>query len=170
MNKGKALGDYSRKELDSLPERGWNEDIGEFDSLIILPLRGLHESGFRKMDFVAVKDNTPFCRLSGCSDVIHIDGIGGRGEWRGEGGIPSSVIPKGWSIDCLKKSGLLRLFCAYSCSIKAGLALSSFEVFGVTPIVLSKINVATSDPSFFNRITIFVKKIINNIPWKKNLD
>jgi len=130
MNKEKALGDYSRKELESLPERGWNEDIGEFDSLIILPLRGMHESGFRKMDFVAVKENTPFCRLSGCSDVIHIDGIGGYGEWRG-GGIPSSVIPKGWSMDCLKKSGLLRLFCAYSCNLKANPALSSFEIFGV---------------------------------------
>lgn len=124
--KVKALGDYSRKELDSLPEREWNEDIGEFDSLIILPLRSMHESGFRKMDFVAVKDRTPFCKLSGCSDVLHIDGIGGYGRWVED--IPKSISPKGWSIDCLKKSGLLRLFCDRKLTTYP--ALSSFGVFG----------------------------------------
>ncbi len=124
--KVKALGDYSRKEFDSLPERKWSEDIGEFDSLIILPLRKIHESGFRKMDFVAVKNSTPLCKLSGCSDVINIDGIGGYGKWNND--IPVSVSPKGWSVDCLKKSGLLRLFCERK--LTANPALSSFEVFG----------------------------------------
>lgn len=28
---------WTKKELEALPTREWNEDIGEFDSLIILP-------------------------------------------------------------------------------------------------------------------------------------
>ena len=72
---------WTKKELESLPAREWNEDIGEFDSLIILPTKHLHDSGFWCMDFVAVKGSEPFCRLSGCSDVIHIDGIGGYRDW-----------------------------------------------------------------------------------------
>ncbi len=45
----------TRKELESLPIRERNEDIGEFCGLIILPTRRKHDSGFRCMDFVAVK-------------------------------------------------------------------------------------------------------------------
>jgi hypothetical protein len=75
--------------------------------------------------FVAVKDGNPICRLSGCSDVIHIDGIGGGGK---NYDFKTPLLPKAWSIDCLKKSGLLQIFCC-SCSLRAGLALSSFELF-----------------------------------------
>jgi hypothetical protein len=118
---------WSKKELEALPERKWDEEIGEFDSLIILPTRYMHDSGFRCMDFVAVKGKEPFCRLSGCSDVIHIDGIGGYGEWKGN--LPTVIPPKGWSIDCLKKSGLLRLFS--DGKLKAGRALSSFDLYAL---------------------------------------
>lgn len=118
---------WTKKELEALPAREWNEDIGEFDSLIILPTKHLHDSGFWCMDFVAVKGNEPFCRLSGCSDVIHIDGIGGYGEWKQN--VPTVIPPKGWSIDCLKKSKLLRLFS--DGKLKAGRALSSFVLYAV---------------------------------------
>jgi len=118
---------WSRKEFEVLPERKWDEEIGEFDSMIILPTKHIHDSGFRCMDFVAVKGKEPFCRLSGCSDVIHIDGIGGYGEWKGN--VPTVTPPKGWSIDCLKKSGLLRLFS--DGKLKAGRALSSFELYAL---------------------------------------
>jgi hypothetical protein len=120
---------WTRKEFEALPCRGWNEDIGEFDSLIILPKRNIHDSGFRCLDFIAVKDNVPFIRLSGCSDVIHIDGIGGMGKnWlKRYGKIPDAVPPSNWSIDCLKTSGLLRMFTHRK--LLAGEALSSFEIF-----------------------------------------
>lgn len=109
------MSDYNnwpRKRFEELPARSWNEDIGEFDSLIILPMRQRHDSGYRCMDFVAVKDNEPFCRLSGCSDVIHIDGIGGYGHnWLDTySGVPHLVPPSGWNIDCLPVSGLLRMW------------------------------------------------------------
>lgn len=125
----KQIEDMKRSEFEALPSRNWNEDIGEFDSLIILPKRHLHDSGYRCMDFVAVRDFKPVCRLSGCSDVIHIEGIGGLGyRWLERfGEYPKSVKPIGWSIDCLRTSGLLRLFTGRK--MLAGEALSSFEVF-----------------------------------------
>lgn len=121
---------WTRKELEALPSREWHEDVGEFRALIILPSKRLHDSGYRIMDFVAVdKDNVPFIKLSGCSDVIHIDGIGGYGKYwinkrRSEFG---KIESKGWNIDCLRKSGLLRIFS--SGYLTAGDALSSFELF-----------------------------------------
>lgn len=118
-----------RREFEALPDREWNKDIGEFDSLIILPSRRLHDSGYRCLDFVAVKGDTPICKLSGCSDVIHIDGFGGFGfDWLHRyNGCPHLVPPIGWSIDCLAKSGLFRLF--HHGKMVAGSTLSSFEIY-----------------------------------------
>ena len=108
--KKKPYTEWTRKELEALPLRKWNENIGIFQSIIILPKRSIHDSGFRHMDFVAVKEQIPFCRLSGCSDVLHIDGIGGFGQWDVATGIPTTKPIVAWSIDCLPKSGLLRFF------------------------------------------------------------
>ena len=129
----KDVNEMTRKELESLPHRKWNESI-EFDSMVILPGRAkdLHDSGFRCMDFVACRGAEPICRLSGCSDVIHIEGIGGLGkDWLEiHGTIPRHIRPVGWNIDCLKKSGLLRLF-TDCCKMECGPSLSSFEVFSL---------------------------------------
>ena len=112
-----------KKEFWELPKRKWNENIGPFESLVILPTCDYHDSGYRCMDFVAVdKDMYPICRLSGISDVIEIDGIGGHGEiFAGQ-----LTTVKGWKIDCLP-CGYLRLFA--SGTLTCGEALSSFEVF-----------------------------------------
>ena len=91
---------------------------------------GLHDSGYRCMDFVAInKDDEPICKLSGCSDVIHIEGIGGYGyKWLEKyDGVPKKIDPFGWNIDCLPKSGLLRLFNRET--IVCGAGLSSFEIY-----------------------------------------
>jgi hypothetical protein len=127
----KNINEMTRKEFEALPCREWNEDIGEFNSMVILPKRKKHDSGYRCMDFVAVKnDNTTLCRLSGCSDVIHIDGIGGYGDnWLNKyTTVPKLIPPSGWSIDCLPKSGLLRIWPSSNKMI-CGLPLSSFEVY-----------------------------------------
>lgn len=129
----KSVEYWTRKEFESLPCREWNQDIGEFNSLVILPTKDIHDSGFRQMDFVAVKGTTPICRLSGCSDVIHIDGIGGYGyRWIERTTDRMKVDAKGWCIDCLKTSGLLRIFS--DGHLKAGEALSSFDLFTVGPL------------------------------------
>lgn len=126
--------EMTRKDFEVLPHRKWNEEI-EFNSLIILPGRpkDKHDSGYRCMDFVAVIDDVPKCLLSGCSDVIHVDGIGGYGfNWTSKySGVPVLIPPSGWSIDCLPKSGLLRMW-PHSGKMRCGDALSSFEIFSLS--------------------------------------
>ncbi len=130
----KDVTQMTRKEFDALPHRGsWDEEV-VCTSIVILPgrSRDMHDSGYRCMDFVAVDGNKPICRLSGCSDVIHIDGIGGYGL----GGIcknfGKSRDNSAWSIDCLPKSGLLRLWPTAKPFVKPGCALSSFDLFAVS--------------------------------------
>ena len=125
----KDINKMTRKELEAVPfKESWNSDVIEFNSLVILPLRKIHDSGFRCMDFVAVLKNEPICRLSGWSDIIHLDGIGGLGyRWSDNNKVPDKVPPSGWNIDCLHTIGLLRLFTHYK--LIAGQALSSFEIY-----------------------------------------
>jgi len=122
--------EMTRKEFDALPAREWAEDIGLFDSMVILPLRARHNSGFRVMDFVAVRKGEAICRLSGLSDVLHLNGIGGYGkDWLSKyGGVPKTTDVVDISIDCLPKSGLLHIF-SHSHQMEADLALSSFCLF-----------------------------------------
>jgi hypothetical protein len=153
----KPLSEWTRKEFEQLPMReNWSGEI-RCRAIVLIPSRlcpvwferlcalwsrirgesyyyakGMHDSGYRCMDFVAVnKDNEPFCRLSGCSDVVHIDGIGGMGyKWLEQyGRCPKMVPPTGWSIDCLPKSGLFRMFARGD--VIATDALSSFEIYAV---------------------------------------
>lgn len=159
----KDVNSMTRKEFESLPLREWDEETicnsiiilpAEISEWSVLKhkiqvwlssklkfvkhpeewyISGMHDSGYRCMDFVAVSEKgEPICRLSGCSDVVHIDGIGGFGDrWLEKyGTVPKRIPPSGWSIDCLAKSGLLRLFPSTR-KIKCGMALSSFEIYAV---------------------------------------
>ena len=125
------INEMTREDFGALPGRVWDEDIGEFDALIILPVKReeeLHDSGYRLLDFVAIRDGKPICRLSGRSDIIHLDGIGGFGkDWQKYGKIPKTISPSGWRMDCLPASGLLRLSAREKLTV--GLSLSSFEIF-----------------------------------------
>jgi hypothetical protein len=129
----KTIDEMTRKEFEALP---WRESFSskvEAAGIVILPTRKIHDSGYRCMDFVAVgRDNKAICRLSGCSDVIHIDGIGGWGaDWLNRyGSVPSLIPPSGWSIDCLRVSGLLRMWPSSS-RVDCGDALSSFELYAL---------------------------------------
>ena len=72
-------------DFNSVPERKhWSDKVELFNSLVIIPTMRKHDSGYMCMDFCAVDINDePICLLSGCSDVLHIDGIGGYGEFNG---------------------------------------------------------------------------------------
>lgn len=119
--------EMQKEDFNNIPRRKWDEEIGKFHSLVIIPTEEVHDSGFMCMDFCAVdKNGNPIKLLAGGSDVIHIDGIGGYGDWRVERGVPTYVIPVGWCIDCLP-CGYLRLFCHKE--MTCGDALSSFEVY-----------------------------------------
>lgn len=119
--------EMTKEDFEKVPERGgWSRDIGEFSALVIIPQDYAHDSGWMCMDFVAVdKEGEPICKLSGCSDVLALDGIGGYGEWLG-GELPNCIKPKGWRIDCLP-CGYLRLFSRSA--LTAGPALSDFQIY-----------------------------------------
>lgn len=126
----KELGEMTRKDFEAVPQlQDWAEEVTDFDSLVILPSRRIHDSGYRCMYFVACSRGKPIVKIAGGSDVIHLDGIGGYGyKWmQKNNGVPGMVEAKGWSIDCLKKSGLLRIFTHGK--LIAGSVLSSFEIF-----------------------------------------
>lgn len=110
----------------------FSSNEGLFTSLVIIPTKHIHDSGFICMDFVGIRDEKPVCRLSGCSDVIHVDGIGGYGyRWASRGkGVPLEIPISGWSIDCLPRSRYMRMFC--NNYILVGEALSSFEIYAQT--------------------------------------
>ncbi len=156
----KDVNDMTRRDFEKLRHRGWEENIGAFDSIVILPcrvpswsrllyamqlwlsrrlrwiarpelysIRGMHDSGYRCMDFVAIREGEPVCRLAGSSDVVHLDGIGGYGhDWLNKGpGIPKVLPIRDWNFDCLDRSGLLHLWCRGK--LHAAPALSSFELY-----------------------------------------
>lgn len=124
----KDLNEYTIEELLDVPNMDWDETRDDFDSIIIIPTDQKHDSGFRCMEFVGCIGHKPIARMSGCSDVVHINGIGGYGKSKKY----NQLIPAtGWSIDCLNTSGLLRLFVDPETKIENSAALSSFEVFAI---------------------------------------
>ena len=123
--------EMTREDFQKVPFRkSFCSELPPFESLVIIPTDREHDSGYACMEFVGVnKDWEPVVRMSGCSDVVHIDGIGGYGQlWR-QGKFPLALTRpiQAWSIDCLPKSGYLRIFC--DGQIIVGDDLSSFEIF-----------------------------------------
>ena len=105
----------------------------EFDSLIIIPERYKHDSGYMCMSFAGCKGDKAVCIMGGGSDVINFDGIGGYGRWYNDTGsrTPRNILPKGWSIDCIP-CGYLRIF-AGTRKITIGSMLSNFEIYADHP-------------------------------------
>lgn len=121
--------EMTREDFDKVPYRAQLVNPPDtFYSLVIIPMDETHDSGWRCMDFVAVNEHRePLFRLSGGSDVVHINGIGGWGSKNGDT-FPKWVEPISWSIDCLPKSGYMRLFSDKRLSCN-DYVVSSFEVF-----------------------------------------
>ena len=97
-----------------------NNIDGDIESLVILPTNYIHESGYPTMEFVVIQNNYPTWRISGCSDVLHLDGIGGSG-------FKNIKSTGGWRMDCLPTSHLIRIF--NRSTIILGQSLSSMEIF-----------------------------------------
>ena len=104
----KNIEQYTKTELEQMepfmPDK-------PFDCVVIVTRRKVHDSGFRCMKFILVDENEKIVGVvGGGSDVIHINGFGGYGKredaWR------TKTMPVySWRMDCLKKSGCLRLWC-----------------------------------------------------------
>ena len=123
------LSKYTKEELLSIPNHG--DADAQFNAITIVPTGRLHDSGFQMMKFIMSKDGKVVMACSGWSDVMHINGIGGYGKFgtnECEEAITKQRVRRiGWCIDCLAKSGCVRLFTnnAY-CKIKDGFIGSDF--------------------------------------------
>lgn len=123
--------EVTKENVNELPVIEWNSDRDElFDSVLIVPTDDIHDSGYKCMQFVFCKGYLAVKRVDRGSDVIHIDGIGGYGEWNPVTGFPELVPPKSWSIDCTP-NGFLRMFLGFGWYIKPGDGLSDFDIFAV---------------------------------------
>ena len=99
--------DFKNITKNELNDIDYFSPVGKFDSIIIIPLDKIHDSGYKCMKFVLCKSNKIVGCVGGNSDIIHFNGIGGYG-------LNHDIINrKGYDyrIDCLP-CGFLRLFCA----------------------------------------------------------
>ena len=110
----KFLKEYTLEEFQNMENFGIQN---LFDSVIIVPMNELHESGYRCMKFILCDSNNIVGVVSGWSDVVHPNGIGNYGRKFMNSSETDLVPNMHLSIDCLSKSGCVRLMMAgkYKC-------------------------------------------------------
>lgn len=97
------LNDMTKKQFK---EMKYFKPTSPFTDIIVVPTDDIHESGYRCMKFVlwnAIKGEISGV-VGGASDVIHFNGIGGYGK-----SVYAEPKRVAYTIDCLKKSGYLRI-------------------------------------------------------------
>ena len=121
-----------KEDFEKVPFRNAETNLDDFYSAVIIPTEDMHDSGFRCMDFVAVNSSQePICRLSGCSDILAIDGTGGYGL---NGMLSDKVDNKAWEIDCLP-CGYLRIYPRTGYKLQAdSIPVSSFSIYAVKTV------------------------------------
>lgn len=130
-----ALKKHSEYTLEELKALDYFLDVGEvFDSVIIVPMDELHESGYRSMKFILCNDykGEIIGVVGGWSDVINLDGIGGYGI-DFDRSLKTGMCPcVGWQLDCLA-CGCLRLFTSTKCrlTLLSEIVCSNFEVYSI---------------------------------------
>lgn len=100
--------DMKKSDFKSVPRFNWKQGEIKFDSLVIIPTTHKHESGYRCMEYCAIKNGEPLGLFGGGSDVMHLDGIGGYGKYKDK--LPTVFNRKPWNIDCLP-CGYIHLWC-----------------------------------------------------------
>lgn len=124
--------EVTKENVENLPLIKWNEETDEtFDGVLIVPTGEVHESGYGCMQFIFCHGEEAVKRVCRGSDVLHIDGIGGYGEYndRWAFGVPQNLPVRWWRIDCTP-NGFLRLFTSKH-EIKPGDGLSDFSIYAV---------------------------------------
>lgn len=112
--------------INELKATDYCRPVKDFNAIVIVPTGVEHYSGYECMDFILCDGTEVVGKVGGGSDVMNINGIGGYGDWRK--GLKKSVKPIDWSIDCLPKSHLVRLFSGYSLKLPEFIG-SSFEFY-----------------------------------------
>lgn len=106
---------------------------GEYNGFVIVPTGDIHDSGYPCMKFVLANKHDVVGCVGGYSDVIHLNGIGGYGKYKGDGrdwheAVTTKkvgVVP--WSIDCMP-SGFLHVFTTDPLSID-DIICSDFNIY-----------------------------------------
>lgn len=130
---GKTIFDYTLEEFKNLEYS--NPGKKEFDSVIIVPMDEIHDSGYRCMKYILVDTNDDVEDsivgvIGGYSDVLHLNGISGYGL-SFERNIATRTVPiADWAIDCLDTSGCLRLF-GPKMTLNDHIQTSSVEIYDV---------------------------------------
>lgn len=127
MEENKSLLEYTREEFLAIEN---HNPVGSFNDVIIVPTDDIHDSGFRCMKFILVRQGAIVGAVSGWSDVLHLNGIGGYGKYEEFHMALASGMTKriGWKIDCLTKSNCIRLMCDHNLSADY-MAVSDYSVF-----------------------------------------
>ena len=101
-----------------------------FNAFVIVPTGKLHDSGFQMMKFILCDGYHIVGAVSGYSDVVHLDGIGGYGLNYKNTMLTKTTHVVGWKMDCLPKSGCMRLFTNRGNNLKLQSFISSdFEIY-----------------------------------------
>jgi hypothetical protein len=99
----KTIQEMTRKDFEDVPALKMGENSPRFSSIVLLPTRRMHDSGYRVMNFVLISCTKPgglaLVRIATGCDVLHLDGITGT----------SGARVGSWAMDCLPTSGLLCL-------------------------------------------------------------
>jgi len=95
----KSIKEMTKHEFLKLPNLPEDYERIVCDSLVILPASELHDSGWRCVYLIPVEAGRPLGKLGGITDVIDLIIEAALNSWK-----------RGVSIDCLPKSGLLRVF------------------------------------------------------------
>lgn len=105
-----------------------------FTAIVFVPTQEEHYSGWQCMKYVLFDGKGDIVgTVDNGSDVLHINGIGGYGEYGNgfEEALRSGLIPHvDWCIDCLP-AGFIRLFSSKQCKVDA-VCGSDFEIFVIT--------------------------------------
>jgi len=121
----KHISNMTRKEFLEVPPR-CNWASPEYcTSVVVVPTRRMHDSGFRCMIVVACMDGYPVARVTECSDVINLKSYDYCNSGRM---IDVTKIPYAWNVECLRKSGLLNFWTNMKLEVEC--AVSSLGING----------------------------------------
>jgi len=102
----KNINDYTLQEFRDMENFGENS---VFNSVIIVPMEELHDSGYRCMKFILLEKGEIVGVVGGWCDVVHPNGIGNYGRSFKSLNGKLEPIPAYISMDCLANSGCVRL-------------------------------------------------------------
>lgn len=123
----KNIFDMTLEEIQEVP---YFRTERSFYEVVILPNEKVNNTvGFRCMDYILCDGGEIVAKIGSSSKQIHINGIGGQGNWKklkkiSKHEVLTELVP--WQMDCLPKSNLLRIYCGRELEL-ADFMGSSFE-------------------------------------------